>query len=333
MGGATTQQYLRIITNMKIYRISKWSSTFEVSQSKRCDTMKWVPVPYNPASYGMSALLMEKDGLEIYGLFILLVLEASQSDTRGVLIRGINGTPHDARTLSVKLRVPRQKIQRALDVLSSSEIGWLLVETLDTQEQIDMFGVSSEPTPIQDESTPSRIEEKRVEEKRVEETDKTSLEVQGVMPSGWKSLSEKAAMTRRVNRNTPLMVELGSLFNRRETTLWTVAEAKALLNILPLDESEYRDVRSYYRATIESHSDIRRRDLITLLHNWLGEVDRATRRKNTATGGVAKKTTLKRGQPADFEDFLNDYNPDLIGRKGAWENLENEYETWKNAKS
>ena len=319
---------------MKIYQISKWSETFEVSQSKRCDKMKWVPVPYNPASYGMSALLMEKDGIEIYGIFILLVLEASQSANRGVLIRGVNGTPHDARTLSVKLRVPRQKIQRALDVLASAEIGWLLVETLDTQEQLDMFGVVSEPAPIQDESTPPRKEENRREENRIEETDKTSREVEGVMPAGWKSLSEKAAMTRRVKRNTPLMVELGGLFNRRETTLWTVAEAKALLNILPLDENEYRDVRSYYRATIESHSDIRRRDLITLLHNWLGEVDRATRRKNTASGGVAKKIVVKRGQPADFEEFLNDYNPDLIGKKGAWEHLEDEYQTWKkNAKS
>lgn len=317
------------------YRISNWEETFEVSQSKRCEVMKWIALPYNPSSYGFCALMERPDGPEIYGIFCVLALEASQSRTRGELTRGSREIPHDARSLSVKLRVKEAKLKTAIQVLSSDEIGWIEAEIIPEEQDQSLPGFDSEVTPSRvDTSVPT--EQNRTEQDETEqdetEQDPTSKEVESVMPAGWKSMSQEKAKKARVKKNSPLMVELGSLFNRMESTKWTVAEAKALLDILPIDPDEYRSVRTYYRATIPTNEDFRRRDLFTLLNNWISESDRASRRANTATGGVVKKDKTERRMPEDFEAFLDYSNPALLTRKDeAWRHMKKEYDEWKEA--
>ena len=318
------------------YRISRWDETFEVSQSKRCEVMKWIALPYNPSSYGFCALMERPDGPEIYGIFCMLALEASQSRTRGELTRGSRETPHDARSLSVKLRVKENKIQAALQVLSSEEIGWIEGEVLPEDEEQSLPGFDSERTPSPDDGTAPTVQDSTEEDSTEQDKtlqDPTSKEVEGVMPVGWRAMSQEKAKKARVKRNTPLMVELGELFNRRETTKWTVAEAMALLEILPLDPDEYRSVRSYYRSTIDIREDFRRRDLITLLNNWISEADRSSRRANLATGGVAKTEKKSRPMPDDFVDYLEYANKGLIPRaKEAWAHMHKDYDEWKEKK-
>lgn len=84
----------------------------------------------------------------------------------------------------------------------------------------------------------------------------------------------------RVKSNLPVMVELGSWFNRKPDTMWNAYEALALKQLWPLSENEYRAIRAYYRASTEQvvakmGRDFRRQNLEALLNNWMGELDRA----------------------------------------------------------
>jgi hypothetical protein len=79
----------------------------------------------------------------------------------------------------------------------------------------------------------------------------------------------------KVNENTPTMIQIGSWFGRRPETLWTTSEASALKTIEPTD-LEINGMEIYYTAEIpKDRIPGRRTDLITLLNNWSGELDRA----------------------------------------------------------
>lgn len=68
---------------------------------------------------------------------------------------------------------------------------------------------------------------------------------------------------------------LNELYRRRESTRWSDREVRAMRKIWPVSEDDLRLIEAYYTAAISPDKDIRRRDLLTLLNNWPGEVDRA----------------------------------------------------------
>lgn len=94
------------------------------------------------------------------------------------------------------------------------------------------------------------------------------------LPDGWKKLNETQKKRTRCNFNTPTMIEVGKALGRKDTTLWTVAEAEALLALKP-NPDEIDTILEFYDAVIPPEKDWRRRDLITLLNNWPGELDKA----------------------------------------------------------
>lgn len=65
-------------------------------------------------------------------------------------------------------------------------------------------------------------------------------------------------------------------FNRRETTQWSDKERRAWKAANP-QAPDIALLASYYTAEIPKQWDYRRRDLLTLLNNWPGELDRARR--------------------------------------------------------
>jgi hypothetical protein len=78
-------------------------------------------------------------------------------------------------------------------------------------------------------------------------------------------------------RRDEIMAIVGRWFSRRATTKWSSKEMKALkavLDLQPMDD-EIAALDRYYSATIAAKDDYRRRDVVTLLNNWQGEVDRA----------------------------------------------------------
>ena len=95
-----------------------------------------------------------------------------------------------------------------------------------------------------------------------------------VLPDGWSRMTKTEQKQTRVNINSPMMNRIGRMLGRRDGTLWTVAEAVALKTTSPTLE-EVESMEKYYLAIIPRDEDFRRRDLITLLNNWNGELDRA----------------------------------------------------------
>ena len=70
------------------------------------------------------------------------------------------------------------------------------------------------------------------------------------------------------------MLRVGELFNRNQSTLWTIGEAESLSQISPTDK-ELAILKNYYRAVLPEDKNYRRRKLQTLLNNWNGELDMA----------------------------------------------------------
>ena len=95
-----------------------------------------------------------------------------------------------------------------------------------------------------------------------------------VLPDKWRNVPKLDRKTQRVLRNSNAMQRIGSWFNRKPTSLWTLAEGIALAEIRP-DSEDIETLEAYYLAPLDRDQDFRRRDLLTLLNNWNGELDRA----------------------------------------------------------
>jgi hypothetical protein len=72
---------------------------------------------------------------------------------------------------------------------------------------------------------------------------------------------------------SPEQIEVGSWFNRRPTTPWSEKELKTWAKIpKPIDCEDWQALRWFYT---QSGCQYLRRDILTLLNNWTGEIDRA----------------------------------------------------------
>jgi len=116
------------------------------------------------------------------------------------------------------------------------------------------------------------------------------------VPQGTKN--SRAKKIDRVKENTPTMKRIGSWFNRGETTLWSQHEADKLASVKPSPE-ELTLMESYYQLTGEK-AKYRRKDVATLLNNWVGELDRA----RNATEAASQPR--KKPKNTEFDLALND---------------------------
>lgn len=110
---------------MKEYRIKDWDKHFENAASRKLDTLNWVPVPNKHDGEGYRTIIMEKDGIVMYGCWHLILQVASKCQPRGSLVRS-DGTPHTAKSISIKTGCPDvDAIQRTLDFCASPEVAWI----------------------------------------------------------------------------------------------------------------------------------------------------------------------------------------------------------------
>ena len=94
------------------------------------------------------------------------------------------------------------------------------------------------------------------------------------LPENWKKLKPAERQRVKVNFNSPLMLKVGELLGRRQTTFWNVEEAIALGQVNPSEE-DIEEMLPFYSAIMPPGQDFRRREIITLLNNWNGELDKA----------------------------------------------------------
>lgn len=78
-------------------------------------------------------------------------------------------------------------------------------------------------------------------------------------------------------RKDEYIAAINRWYGRRITTKWSQKEQKALKAVLEMHttDEDFALLDRYYSATIPQGSDYRRRDVVTLLNNWAGEIDRA----------------------------------------------------------
>jgi hypothetical protein len=109
-----------------IYRIAQWEELYENAQSRKVDRLRWVPMPNHHDGKGFRRLMMTPNAMEIYGAWALIVQVASKCPTRGVLLDADG--PLLAEELSLKTGGSQKIFEKALQVLSSQRIAWLLVD-------------------------------------------------------------------------------------------------------------------------------------------------------------------------------------------------------------
>ena len=75
----------------------------------------------------------------------------------------------------------------------------------------------------------------------------------------------------------PTAIRIGALFRRKPTTAWSDKEIRAFKAIGAVSEDDLAMIERYYAAERSKGDDGRhRRDLLTFLNNYAGEIDRAT---------------------------------------------------------
>src|SRR5689334_3121771 len=106
-------------------RVKNWQEDFEISQSKRVvGPLSWVPLPTRQDGLKFSRLMRRKDGVTVFGTFILLLEIAARCEPRGSFLTK-NGKMMTSSDFAEMSRAPRAVFDRAVKVLISEEIGWL----------------------------------------------------------------------------------------------------------------------------------------------------------------------------------------------------------------
>lgn len=91
------------------------------------------------------------------------------------------------------------------------------------------------------------------------------------------------------------LLEVGNLKGRQPSTAWSGDEVQAFraarLDTCSEDDfvAQVEVLRPYYSASIPREMDYRRRDLLTLLRHWPGEIDRAREFNRRNNDGIAKR--------------------------------------------
>ena len=114
---------------MDVYQVSAWDANFENHKSRERENCRFVYVPNGLGGLSLRRLLAESDGWMIYGLFHLLLCKLSQQalPRDGWLTDDGHptGTPWTPDDLVVLFGGQEAGAERALQVLSSPQVGWL----------------------------------------------------------------------------------------------------------------------------------------------------------------------------------------------------------------
>jgi hypothetical protein len=140
------------------YQVKNWSETYENNKSRERDECSFVCVPNKHDGLGLTRILSMPNGAFTYGIFNLIIGACSrQSKPRDGWLTDDGtetGRPWTADDMAMLWRQPVAEIEKALQVLCSDAVGW-------------MVAVSAREVPA--ECPPSAPEEKRIEEKRKED--------------------------------------------------------------------------------------------------------------------------------------------------------------------
>lgn len=286
---------------MKLYVITNWNTCFENNRSRGLKTLFYVPVPNSHDGENYSLIMEQENAAEIYTAWMLMIQVASKCEPRGTLVRG-NGEPHDSASLARKTRGKKEWFDQALDFLTK-HTDWIECQEVAQIPHPGAGSVRDDGTQVPDQCTPVRTTvqgSKNVQKnngavngkqsasdgadgsvnQQLTEIRHPGAEIRHPTDYGmeWNGMEKRPPKSPGGGQGAvpDLAQRIGRLFKRKPTTRWTEKELKALkANVAGSAEEDISLIEEYYSAEIESSSDIRRRDVQTLLNNWPGEVDRA----------------------------------------------------------
>jgi hypothetical protein len=115
---------------MKLYQIKDWDAHFENSKSREREKCSFCCLPNKQDGLGYGLLLRHERGEALYGAFVAVVLVASKQKRRNGWLTDTGmpaGCPLTARQLSIKTNFAEKTIEEMLEVVSSNEIGWIVI--------------------------------------------------------------------------------------------------------------------------------------------------------------------------------------------------------------
>jgi hypothetical protein len=112
------------------YQVLDWDKHFENNKSRERDRCGFVCVPNKQDGMGLTRILAQQDGASIYGVWCLIIGALSrQCRPRGGWLTHDGhpgGTPWAPEDMALRWRRPLKEIERALQVLCSEGVGWMV---------------------------------------------------------------------------------------------------------------------------------------------------------------------------------------------------------------
>ncbi|MEL7264936.1 MAG: hypothetical protein AAFP69_09035 [Planctomycetota bacterium] len=125
----------------RILRVAKWSKTFQKSDHRKTQELKWVSMPNNFDSSGYQDLVDDFDPMQaaaLYGAWVALVLVASKMPTPGLLVSS-RGKAVTAARIARMSHLPADLFETLIQWATDPNIGWL--EYVEDQEKPGDFDV------------------------------------------------------------------------------------------------------------------------------------------------------------------------------------------------
>lgn len=130
-----------------LYQIVEWDRDFEVSQTRRTAKTAgakhhWVAIPNKHDGKGYLRVASQKNGVQIFAAWCLMVQLASKMPIRGILAD--EDGPLTLEDMAIKTRMPVSIFEQAVQYLTRPEIGWLRVCDYHSEHTMSALGAHSE---------------------------------------------------------------------------------------------------------------------------------------------------------------------------------------------
>lgn len=231
--------------------ITKWSEVFEHADSRKRQRLAYFQSPSGCDSAGFLSLVTEFDQSQSLMAFGVFQAICQYSATLGKDVRGSfknsSGRPMSLKQIALLIRIEKCHLSAAIEILTDSRVGWLYWEDEEDESADDLPPACRE--------IPVLCKEK--------EKEKESTGAKAPLSFSPKNDEKKSdEIQKRINQ----------IYKRRDSTKWSDKELRAFRK-LKITEEDLKLIEAYCHP--ETGSTYRRRDILTLLNNWNGEVDRA----------------------------------------------------------
>ena len=109
---------------MKAYQVTNWDENYEVSQGRKCSTMKWVAIPNSHSGHGFSVIAGHDRAEDLFSAWILIIQVASKMPKRGLLVSD-SGKAVTSKNMAFRTHFKAENFELAFEVLSGDDIGWI----------------------------------------------------------------------------------------------------------------------------------------------------------------------------------------------------------------